>query len=64
MAAAGVAIAAAYVLHEYVPSMTIRIAKSYGTLLDLGKMTVLAGIPGGYTAMGLLSGCPSPFYNI
>jgi len=64
VAAAGVAIAAADMLHENMPGMTIRITKSDGTLRDLGKMAVFAGIPGGDTAVGLFRGCPSPFYNI
>ena len=64
VAAAGVAIAAAYVLHEHMPGMAVRIAKSYGTLRDLRKMAVFAGIPGGDSAMGLLRGCPGPFYDI
>lgn len=62
--AAGVAIAAAYVLHEHMPGMTIRIAQSDGTLRDLGKMAVFAGVPGGDAAMGLLRGCLGPFYDI
>jgi len=64
VAAAGVAIAAAYVLHEHMAGMAIRIAKSDGTLRYLGKMAVFAGIPGRDTAMGLLRGCPGPFYDI
>jgi hypothetical protein len=46
------------------PGMTIGISQSDGPLRGFGKMTVLAGIPGRDTAVGLSCGSLGPFDDV
>jgi hypothetical protein len=52
--AAPVALAAAYLLHEDMLCVTVGVAEGDRALLNIGKVTSLAGVPGRNTAMLLL----------